>query len=79
MKRGFYLWDWFGTKTIVFRTDMDFHDMDFARKQDCFPRFNEAKKRGISDIKRRIAILEQQLRELERTTLQDVRQDVRSK
>ena len=73
MKRGYYLWDWFGGNNIKFDDDIGFHSLDYARKNGCFRRFAECKKHGIADIKSRIARLDRQLYELEKTELKDVR------
>ena len=70
---GYYLWDWYGTKTIKYCTDVHFHTDKFARENGGFKRFTDCRKHGIKKLESEIALKQQQLMILKKTTLQDVR------
>ena len=73
MKRGYYLWDWYGTKTINFQDDLEFHSDEYAKTQDCYRRFEEAKKQGIREMELSIEIAQEQLESLKKLTIEDVK------
>ena len=73
MKRGYYLWDWYGTKTIKFDPDIEFHSEQYAEDQDCYRRFAVAKQAGISALSAEILYLNDRLNELEKLTVKDIK------
>lgn len=75
MSRGYYLWDWYGTKTIKFQDDLEFHSDEYAKTQDCYRRFEEAKKVGIAELKYEIEVAQNRLESLMKLTNQDVKND----
>ena len=73
MKHGYYLWDWYGTKTIKFDPDIEFHSEQYAEDQDCYRRFAVAKQAGISAISAEILQLKARINELEKLTVKDIK------
>lgn len=73
MKRGYYLWDWYGTKTIKFQDDLEFHSDEYAKTQDCYRLFEVAKRHGIQELQASIEIAQQQLKSLKKLTIKDVK------
>jgi hypothetical protein len=71
-KRGYYLWDWYGTKTIKFDADICFHCDEYAKTQDCYRRFHDAKKAGIAALKYEIELAQAQLDALKKLTIKEV-------
>jgi hypothetical protein len=72
-KRGYYLWDWYGTKTIKFDADIEFESEEYAKTQDCYRRFDDAKKAGIAALEYEIEIAEARLAILKKLTIKDVK------
>lgn len=72
MKRGYYLWDWFGTRTIEFDPNVTFSNDEFAAMQGAFKRFTECKKHGIKELEQEIAELTECLMKLQVLTIEDV-------
>lgn len=73
MKKGYYLWDWYGTKTIQFDSDIEFHSDQYAEDQDCYRRFDDAKRAGIRELEYQIDLAREQLVELKKLTVKDVK------
>jgi len=72
-KRGYYLWDWYGTKTIKFDPDVQFHSEDYAKTQEAYRKFKDAKKSGIDDLKQQISDMRDQLGALKALRIEDVK------
>ena len=73
MKKGYYLWDWYGTRTIKFDGDIQFHCDEYAKKEDCFRRFEDAKKAGIAFLEYEIEIAQNRLNALRKLTVGDLK------
>ncbi len=73
MRKGYYLWRWYGINTIIFEPHLTMHCDDYARTQDCFKRFDECKKKAIKDLQTRINELEQELLEIKSLKATDVK------
>jgi hypothetical protein len=73
MKRGYYLWDWYGTRTIKFDRDIQFHCDDYAKTQDCYRRFDDAKKAGIAELEYEIEMAKGRLDALKKLTIKEVK------
>ena len=73
MKRGYYLWDWYGTMTIKFDPDIEFHSEQYAEDQDCYRRFADAKQAGIKEVSAEILKLKDLLDALEKMTVKDIK------
>ena len=72
MKRGYYLWDWYRTRTIKFDPDIAFHSDEYAKSQDCYRRFADAKQAGITEMSAEILQLKDRLDQLEKLTIKDI-------
>ncbi len=64
MKRGYYLWDWHGTRTIYFDSTVEFLDNAYATSQGAFKRFKDCKEHGIDELELEIAELQADLERL---------------
>lgn len=73
MKKGYYMWRWFDTNQIVFDPDLKMHSEDFAKTQGCFRRFDECKKKAISDLQGEIAERQQALNGIKSLKISEVR------
>ena len=73
MKRGYYLWDWYGTKTIKYDPDIVFPSEQLAKVHGCYRRFQDAKRAGISAISAEILQLKARINELEKLTVKDIK------
>jgi len=71
--RGYYTWRWHVTDTIVFRSDLDMVDDEYARTQDCYRRFDECKQKAIDDLQYEIEELEESLADIRALKLTDVK------
>ena len=72
MKRGYYLWDWYRTRTIKFDPDIAFHSDEYAKSQGCYRRFADAKQAGIAEVSAEILELKARLDQLEKLTIKDI-------
>lgn len=72
MSRGYYLWDWNNTKTIVFSNSIEFHCDDYAKTQDAFKRFKDAKAAGIAELEAIILEAQEHLKDLKAVKCKDV-------
>jgi len=68
MRKGFYMWDWYGSKQIVYDPELDMGNEVYANSQDCFKRFDDCKKRAIQDLEWRIRELLDTLDEVKALT-----------
>lgn len=70
--KGYYLWDWNNSGTVKFREGDQFRSEEYAAEQDAFRQFADAKKRGIGELTRKIADLQDDLDKLKALTVADV-------
>ena len=73
MKRGYYLWDWYGNKTIKYDPDIVLPSEQLAKVRGCYRHFRDAKRAGISAISAEILYLKDRLNELEKLTVKDIK------
>ena len=57
--KGYYLWDWDFTKTIVLDETMHFADKKEAESNDAFKSFKACKKRALEELTNDIEKLEE--------------------
>lgn len=68
---GYYLWDWFNSRTIKFDKDATFHCDEYAKKQGAFKRFKDCKAHGIAELQTIIDELNEDLAALKDCEIKD--------
>lgn len=68
---GYYLWDWFNTRTIKYDKDIRFHCDKYAKTQGAFKRFKDCKAHGVAELERLLGDIKEDLAALKDCEIKD--------
>lgn len=69
--RGYYLWDWFNTRTIKYDKDINFHCDNYAKTQGAFKRFKDCKAHGVAQLEILLSGIKEDLAALKDCEIKD--------